>query len=709
MTRQASAAAGSADWHSTGLQVLLQELLELKGSLLQVESSQRKAIKGLPPKRRASAVNLAHYLAFRSADLRSLQIRLSRLGLSSLGRCETDVLANLDRVIGLLRRLLEPDGRAHDAAEAPPDAPPHDSGRQRLQQHAQDLFGRAPTHRQVRIMVTLPGEAARDPRLVETLVAGGMDIARINCAHDTPEDWSAMASEVRRAAGAAGRSVRILMDLAGPKLRTGPVGHGPALLQVKVQRNAAGEVTRPALLGLRPSGSTDPVSGAAACVGVDAAWLDVLRPGRPVRLVDARGSKRKLEVLERQAAGVLLACERSLHLASDTVLSCKATKGQDPVQTPVFDLPQATGALRLQRGDALWVHAGTMDNDAGEDDQQRAGPPPARIGCTLPQALRQARVGQSIWFDDGRLGGVIEVVAADGLQVRITQALDGGDKLMGDKGINLPDTDLDLPALTPKDLEDLETAVELADLIGLSFTQSAADVQALQAHLADRDAQHLGLVLKIETRRGFERLPEILMAAMASERAGVMIARGDLAVECGWERLAEVQEEMLWACEAAHMPVVWATQVLETLAKTGFPSRAEITDAAMGERAECVMLNKGEHIGDAMRTLDGILRRMQEHQDKKRPLLRALKAWGGVERATADRGGSAPVPASVAPALAPVDGVHHPPHRRQLDPHAHHGGQRDTGLEAEEADHASHHELEAVAGPSRRRRAGHAV
>jgi len=118
-----------------------------------------------------------------------------------------------------------------------------------------------------------------------------------------------------------------------------------------------------------------------------------------------------------------------------------------------------------------------------------------------------------------------------------------------------------------------------------------------------------------------------MLAAMAAPAAGVMIARGDLAVECGYERMAEVQEEILWACEAAHMPVIWATQVLETLARTGVPSRAEITDAAMGGRAECVMLNKGPHILDAMRTLTDILRRMQQHQSKKRPLLRALKSW----------------------------------------------------------------------------------
>jgi len=191
----------------------------------------------------------------------------------------------------------------------------------------------------------------------------------------------------------------------------------------------------------------------------------------------------------------------------------------------------------------------------------------------------------------------------------------------------LPDSALDLPALTEKDRADLAVVARCADLVGLSFAQRAADVRALRQRLTELNAARVGILLKIETQRGFENLPQLLFAAMGGRAAGVMIARGDLAVECGYERLAEVQEEILWAAEAAHLPVVWATQVLETLAKTGRPSRAEITDAAMGVRAECVMLNKGPHILDAMRTLDDILRRMQSHQAKKRTLLRALKAW----------------------------------------------------------------------------------
>ncbi len=102
-------------------------------------------------------------------------------------------------------------------------------------------------------------------------------------------------------------------------------------------------------------------------------------------------------------------------------------------------------------------------------------------------------------------------------------------------------------------------------------------------------------------------------------------ARCDLAVECGFGRLAEVQGELLWLSEAAHVPVIWATQVLESLARRGMRSCAEVTNAAMGNRAECVMMNKGLYVADAVSALDESLERMQSHQSKKTPRLRALK------------------------------------------------------------------------------------
>jgi pyruvate kinase len=209
--------------------------------------------------------------------------------------------------------------------------------------------------------------------------------------------------------------------------------------------------------------------------------------------------------------------------------------------------------------------------------------------------------------------------------VQITRAGIDGEKLGADKGINFPDSDLRLPALTGLDLELLPVVAKFADLIGLSFVHDPDDVLTLQHRLGQLQGNRPGIVLKLETRKAFETLPLLILAALRSESTGLMIARGDLAVECGFERMAEIQEEILWICEAAHMPVIWATQVLETLAKEGLPSRAEITDAAMGVRAECVMLNKGPHILEAIRALDDILRRMVDHQSKKRPMLRSLR------------------------------------------------------------------------------------
>jgi pyruvate kinase len=121
--------------------------------------------------------------------------------------------------------------------------------------------------------------------------------------------------------------------------------------------------------------------------------------------------------------------------------------------------------------------------------------------------------------------------------------------------------------------------------------------------------------------------------------------------------MAEVQEEILQACEAAHMPTVWTSQVLETLTRMDPQSRAEIPDAAMGEWAECVVLNRGPHIIEAIRTLDGILRRMRPHHNKMQPLMRAPNTRTSpqetVEAATLARGArgeKGPRPQALKPA-----------------------------------------------------------
>jgi pyruvate kinase len=251
----------------------------------------------------------------------------------------------------------------------------------------------------------------------------------------------------------------------------------------------------------------------------------------------------------------------------------------------------------------------------------------ARIGCTLPAVFDVAHEGQHVVLDDGKLTAVVEHVGPDDILLRIETASIQGSKLRAEKGINLPETDLPVDAVTDADLPLLRVAAAHADMVALSFLRHERDVDAVQEYLGRVGAEGCGLVLKIETEAAFTRLPEILLHAMRSPRVGVMIARGDLAVEAGYERLAELQEEILWLCEAAHLPVIWATEVLDHLARTGQPSRAEVTDAAMAQRAECVMLNKGPHVDTAIVVLDDILRRMSGHQRKKTALLRPLRSW----------------------------------------------------------------------------------
>ena len=631
-------------WNEAACNALIDELWSLRKAMVAQEVRWMPGLETLPAVQQPSAVNLVHYLAMRRRDLRPLQQRLAGLGVSSLGRAETHVLANVDKVLGILHRLAgrpwapllddEPAGRVGGGA--------------RLSSHAQALFGPPPKGRAVRIMVTLPSEAAHDEALLPGLVHAGMDIARINCAHDGPAEWAAMAAGVRKAADRAGRAVRILMDLGGPKLRTGPIAAGAAVVKLKPVRDALGVVTAPARLVLRPAGLPAAPPGGVPCLSVDAAWFERLALGDRIDLTDARGSRRHLRVVECGAGGVIVECQRTTYLTGETSLRLHR-RGHDALRTLLGEVPTQPGQLHLQRGEILNLEPGGVGRNAvPATPGSRARR--ASIACTLPEALARVRKGERVWFDDGRIGGVVRREGGTRVEVEITDARDGGETLAADKGINLPDSRLDLPALTPQDLEDLRSVVLHADIVGLSFAQSAGDVTTLRQRLAELDAAHLGLMLKIETRRGFAHLPELLLAAMAAPAAGVMIARGDLAVECGYERMAEVQEEILWACEAAHMPVVWATQVLETLAKTGLPSRAEITDAAMGGRAECVMLNKGPHILDAMRTLDDILVRMQAHQSKKRPLLRALKSWALAAEPSLE-------PAAVTPVPQPTEGA----------------------------------------------------
>jgi pyruvate kinase len=600
---------------------LRRELVALREEILKLEARFEPQLKRMPPSTEASARNLVHYLAMRRRDLRGLQESLARQGLSSLGRAESHVLESIEAVLAMLtRRARRPAART--GARARTD---FTIGAALLRRNAETLLGPAAGARGVRIMVTLPAEAAEDYTLVARLLESGMDCARINCAHDRAEDWGRMVAHIRRASQSLGRECRILMDLAGPKLRTGPVEPAPAVIKIRPARDELGRVVRGARVWLTAADSPRPApSFADAELPVPHELLVELREGDWLELRDAREAARRLEIVDATERGAWASCVRTAYLVPGLPLKLKRATGVGPEASLGAFTPRE-GAIDLHAGDVLVLRGDSRPGRPARRDASGEVLTPAFIGCTMPEIFADVRSGEPIWFDDGKIGGVIERVRSDELLVRITRARPRGARLRADKGINLPESLLRVPALTSKDLEDLEFIAANADVVALSFANRAEDVHALQRELARRGPRRPAIVLKIETQRGFRALPEMLLAALRSGACGVMIARGDLAVECGFERLAEVQEEILWLCEAAHVPVIWATQVLEGLAKEGMPSRAEITDAAMGNRAECVMLNKGPHVIDAVRVLAGILVRMQGHQQKKRSMLRALR------------------------------------------------------------------------------------
>ncbi len=610
------------------LEQLSEELTSLCSDMLEADASLLKQHLALSEAHRLSARNLVHYLALRRRDIRELQTQLTLLGLSSLGRAEGHVFSTVLTVLRALNVLLGVKSSLPFPQERPVEV---GEGAELLKANTDALLGAPPSSRKVRIMVTMPSDAASDYELVRNPLQKGMDCMRINCAHDGPEIWLGMIRNLRKAQEETGRGCRILMDLAGPKLRTGPIALGPAVIKCRPRRDVYGRVVTPARIWLTPGDNPEPApESPAACIPLSGRFLRKLRTGDTIHLRDARRAKRTLRISRVLGGSCWAESKQTIYFKPGVQIygpnHAKSATDSVPknMRTSVGDLPALPQILLLKPGDTLILHRdSTLGRPAtyGQTGELLAS---ASIGVSLPQMLDHVKVGEPVWLDDGKIGGVFRSVTSDCATVEIAQARPEGEKLGAEKGINLPETRINIPALTPDDLEALKFVVQHADVVGYSFVRTESDVRQLLEHLEELGGKHLGLILKIETRKAFDNLPNLILAAMRTRSLGIMIARGDLAVECGYQRLAEIQEEILWICEAAHVPVIWATQVLETLAKKGMPSRSEVTDAAMGERAECVMLNKGPYTVTAVSVLADILTRMQAHQNKKQSMLRQL-------------------------------------------------------------------------------------
>jgi len=591
------------------------QLLEILERAREFETRYAEDLAAVHPRYRDSARNLVHYLALRKGDLRDLQEDLATLGLSSLGRAERNVLASVCAVHSALQQI------SNDSSnETPPETDALELRNRKAGKNKQAILGDVPEGRDVSIMVTLPTEAGSGCTLVAEMIAAGMNVARINCAHDNAETWAAMIENVRKVADEAGTHCRIIMDLAGPKIRTGMLRPGPRVFHIRPRRDPMGRTIAARRVRFIPD---DVVwrGTKVAVIPVPRKCIEYAHEGDEIRFRDTRGKKRKLVVMQKDDKGLVLETYKGAYIATGTELRLIRAAEGESLDFRVGELPPIEQPVLLRPDDTLILHREAIPGAPAIDDGEGNIVESAHISCRQPEVFEFISAGERISLNDGKIAGVIESIDDGHLEVRITKAKPTGSRLRGDRGINFPDSDIRLPGLTSADKDHLKFVVDHADAVSLSFVQRRADIELLQEELRDTG---IGLVIKIETKKGFKNLPRLILTAMRRYPAAVTIARGDLAVEAGWARLAELQEEILWLCEAAQIPVIWATQVLESTAKKGQPSRAEISDAAMSQRADCVMLNKGPHIIAAIRMLDNILRRMQGHQYKKTSRLRKL-------------------------------------------------------------------------------------
>ncbi|RZV60412.1 MAG: hypothetical protein EX254_08755, partial [Flavobacteriaceae bacterium] len=461
--------------------------------------------------------------------------------------------------------------------------------------------------------------SAYDYQLVLDMVKNGMNCARINCEHDNEDIWLKIINNIHKASNALGRKVKIAMDLGGPKIRTGAIAEGPEIRKFTPRRDEKGLLVHPAIIQLVPEIKLDSPLNA---VPIPQEWLDKLKVNDTIRLADTRGKQRKLKITSVSPLGVEAYCGKTVYIESGQRI---VHENDDIPDTFVGKLPPIAQYLLLRTGDNLVI---TKKNVLGQPailDEDGNTLTNATISCQLPEIFDFVEQGDVILFNDGKIEGVIKEVNSDELRVTITRAKDAGSKLRAEKGINFPQTNLALRSLTDKDKNDLAFVVKHADIVNASFVNSKQDVQDLLDELTRLEAlEDINMILKIETRAAFANLKEILLTAMQTKYIGVMIARGDLAVEAGWDDIGRIQEEILLMCNAAHVPVIWATQVLENLSKKGLPSRAEITDVVSSLQSDCVMLNKGPYINDTLKLLNRILGKMESYQEKNESMLPKL-------------------------------------------------------------------------------------
>jgi len=566
------------------------------------------------PAYRDSALNLLHYAALRKKDLSRIQKRLRNMGLSRLGKAESHIMPSLLTTLSILHVLS---GNYEDSTLHPPELSIKKSKR-RLKKHVRRLLSKRPKGRSSRIMVTMPAEAAVNTKLIANMLKAGMDVARINCAHDSPKIWKNIIDNLRNASKELDIPCVISMDLGGPKIRTGPIEQGPQIRKIRPRKNVRGKFVKAVRLWVGPTNNP------AAHHYLPVEDFSKIKGKTRLHFRDTRNKQRVLKILEVEENGCWASIRRTSYFETGMPLFLEPELIHPICE--IGDLPHLEGSIYLIPGDQLKLvkkEIIALHRSLGSNGE---APGPVEIHCTNSTVLGQIKKGEPVLFDDGKFGGIVIETDDKGVTIEMNNVRLGGARMRADKGINFPKSDLRLRGLTEKDREDLKFVAKHSDIVNMSFVNTAQDVEELMDAIQKAGRLNsLGVILKIETQKGFNNLIDIILTGMRTYPIGIMTARGDLALEVGWQRIAIVQREIMKLCHAAHVPDIWATQVFENLAKTGVPSRAEMTDVWVAKRSECVMLNKGPYIIEAISLLNDLLTKMEIYHEDDLELLPSLK------------------------------------------------------------------------------------
>lgn len=249
------------------------------------------------------------------------------------------------------------------------------------------------------------------------------------------------------------------------------------------------------------------------------------------------------------------------------------------LQGPKLRIGEVKQSQFLKRGQEIII---TTDECVGDV---------SKIYITYPEFPKDVKVGDRIMLDDGKL--ILRAEASNGINEVITKVIQGGE-LKSKKGVNLPNTKISLPCLTPKDLEDLKFALQLGiEWLGLSFVRNVNDIKVLQKIISEHNSP-ARVIAKIEKPESIRQIDAIIKQADA-----IMVARGDLGVEVPMERVPNLQKMITRKCIKYSTPVIIATQMMESMMGSLSPSRSDVNDVAnaVHDRVDGVMLSGETSVG----------------------------------------------------------------------------------------------------------------